>query len=201
VIRVLLAEDQLLVLDALAILLGREPDIEVVATARDGAEAVRLAAELRPDVALLDVEMPGLDGIEATRAIKSVSPATTVAILTTFDRPGYLERSLDAGATGFLLKDEPVEALARHIRRLHAGERVVDPTLAVHALIAGRCPLSAREREVLAAAADGASVAEIARRLGLSEGTVRNYLSLAIQKLGVANRAQAVQKARALGWV
>lgn len=200
-IRVLIAEDQFLVLDALAILLGREPDISVVAKAQDGAEAVHLAGLLTPDVALLDVEMPGMDGIEAAKAIKAASPATTVAILTTFDRPGYLERSLAAGASGFLLKDEPVEALARHIRRLHAGEPVVDPKLAIHALVAGRCPLSPREREVLKAAGDGATVADMARRLGLSEGTVRNHLSLAIQKLGVENRAQAVQKARQLGWL
>ena len=200
-IRLLLADDQALVRGALAALLDLEPDLEVVAEVASGAEVVRAATEHRPDVALLDVEMPGLDGIEATRQLKQALPATRVLIVTTFGRPGFLRRALQAGADGFLVKDTPARQLAEAVRRVHSGLRVVDPVLAADSLVAGESPLTGRESDVLRAARDGASVATIAGRLFLSEGTVRNHLSSAIGKTGSSNRAEAVRVADLNGWL
>jgi two-component system response regulator DesR len=200
-IRLLLADDQALVRGALAALLDLEPDLQVVAEVASGAEVVPAATEHRPDVALLDVEMPGLDGIEATRALKQALPATRVLIVTTFGRPGFLRRALQAGADGFLVKDTPARQLADAVRRVHSGLRVVDPVLAADSLVAGESPLTGRESEVLRAARDGASVATVAGRLFLSEGTVRNHLSSAIGKTGSSNRAEAVRVAEDNGWL
>ncbi|MEW9551753.1 response regulator [Nonomuraea sp. NPDC050783] len=200
-IRVMLAEDQGMVRGALASLLGLEPDIEVVGEAADGAQAVEVAARARPDVALLDIEMPGVDGLAAAAAITRDVPGCRVMILTTFGRPGYLRTAMEAGAVAFLVKDSPARELAAAIRRVHAGERVIDPGLAAAALSAGPNPLSGRERDVLAAAADGSTIGDIAGRLHLSEGTVRNYLSSAIQKTHARNRIEAVQRARTQGWL
>jgi two-component system response regulator DesR len=200
-IRLLLADDQALVRGALAALLDLEPDIAVVAEVATGEEVVAAARQHQPDVALIDVEMPGMDGIEATRALKQDRPATRVLIVTTFGRPGYLRRALQAGADGFVVKDTPARQLADAVRRVHAGLRVVDPELAADSLVAGDSPLTARESEVLRAARDGASVASIAARLYLSEGTVRNHLSSAIGKTGSANRAEATRVADQNGWL
>lgn len=200
-IRVLIAEDQGMVRGALATLLNLEPDMEVVAQAGSGDRVVALAREHDPDVALLDIEMPGLDGLSAASALHRALPQCVILILTTFGRPGYLRRAMEAGASGFLVKDGPVEVLAASIRRAVAGERVIDPELAAAALGAGPNPLSPRERDVLAAAADGATIAAIAGHLFLSEGTVRNYLSSAIQKTGTRNRIEAVRMADAHGWL
>lgn len=198
-IRVLLAEDQAMVRGALASLLGLEPDIEVVGEAADGAAAIEVAAQVKPDIALLDIEMPGMDGITAGATVAATG--CKVMILTTFGRPGYLRAAMEAGAVAFLVKDSPARELAAAIRRVHAGERVIDPGLAAAALSAGPNPLSARERDVLAAAADGATIGDIAAGLHLSEGTVRNYLSSAIQKTHARNRIEAVQRARTQGWL
>lgn len=201
-IRVLLAEDQHLVRGALAALLELEEDFTVVAGVADGAAAVAAAVEHRPDVVLLDVEMPVLDGIEATAEILAKVPSARVLILTTFGRPGYLRRAMDAGASGFVVKDTEPARLADAVRRAVAGQIVVDPALAVASLgHGGQDPLSRRERDVLRAAEDGASVAALARSLNLSEGTVRNYLSSAIGKLGAGNRAEAARLARRQGWL
>ena len=200
-IRVLLAEDQAMVRGALAALLSLQPDIEVVAEVSRGDEVVEAALAARPDIALLDIEMPGCDGLEAAAMLRERMPACRVLILTTFGRPGYLRRAMERGASGFLLKDAPATELAGAIRRVMAGERVVDPALATEALTAGQNPLTEREREVLAAAAHGASIADIAATLYLSDGTVRNYLSLAIQKLGVHNRVEAAHLAEEKGWL
>lgn len=200
-IRVLLAEDQGLVRDALARLLELEPDLHVVAQVAAGDEVVAAATSAAADVALLDIEMPGLDGLSATAALRAALPGCRVLILTTFGRPGYLRRAMDAGASGFLVKDGPVDELAAAIRRAVRGEQVIDPTLAISALTVGPNPLSARERDVLVAAADGSTVADIARRLCLSEGTVRNYLSAAITKTGARNRLEAGRVATANGWL
>ncbi|WP_214324082.1 response regulator transcription factor [Nonomuraea sediminis] len=200
-IRVVLAEDQGMVRGALASLLGLEPDIEVVGEAADGEEAVAVVLKQRPDIALLDIEMPLLDGIGAASRIAVEVPACRVMILTTFGRPGYLRNAMEAGAVAFLVKDSPARELASAIRRVHAGERVIDPGLAAAALSAGPNPLSARERDVLAAAADGSTIGDIARKLHLSEGTVRNYLSSAIQKTHARNRIAAVQRAQTQGWL
>jgi two-component system response regulator DesR len=200
-IRVLLAEDQGMVREALATLLGLEHDIEVVAQVGRGDEVVPAALEARPDVALLDIEMPGADGLTAAAALRRALPACRTLILTTFGRPGYLRRAMNQGASGFLVKDAPASELAAAIRRAAAGQRMVDPGLAAAALAEGASPLSEREREVLAAAAEGATVADIATRLYLSEGTVRNYLSAAIRKTGARNRAEAGRVAEEKGWL
>jgi two-component system, NarL family, response regulator DesR len=200
-IKVLIAEDQGLVRGALAALLGLEGDIEVVAEVGRGDEVVARALEARPDVALLDIEMPGLDGLAAAAQLRRAIPACHVLILTTFGRPGYLRRAMEAGASGFLLKDAPATELASAIRRAAAGGRVVDQALAVEALSEGSNPLTEREREVLAATVDAATIADIAARLSLSEGTVRNHLSAAIQKVGARNRAEAARIALDKGWI
>lgn len=200
-IRLLLAEDQAMVRGAIAALLRLEGDLEIVAEVGRGDEVVPAALEHRPDVAVLDIEMPGLDGLAATAQLRTALPACRVVILTTFGRPGYLRRAMEAGATGFLLKEAPAAELAAAIRRVAAGQRVVDPGLAVSALSEGANPLSEREREVLALASERGTVAEIAERLVLSEGTVRNHLSAAIQKTGARNRAEAARIAAAKGWL
>jgi two-component system, NarL family, response regulator DesR len=200
-IRVLLAEDQAMVRGALVALLALEGDIEIVAEVGRGDQVVTVALATKPDVALLDIEMPGCDGITAAAALHSKLPSCRVLILTTFGRPGYLRKAMESGVVGFLLKDAPSAQLATAIRRAVAGERVVDPTLAMAALSEGNNPLTEREREVLAAATDGASISEIAASLFLSEGTVRNYLSLAIQKLGAHNRVEAAHIAEEKGWL
>jgi len=198
---VLLAEDQALVRGALAALLELQPDLLVVAEVGRGDEVLPTALASGPDVALLDIELPGIDGLAAAAALRAGLPACRVLMVTTFGRVGYLRRALEVGAVGFLLKDSPATELAGAIRRAMAGERVVDPTLALSALSVGHNPLSAREREVLAAAAGGAGLAAVAARLALSEGTVRNHLSVAIQKLGVRNRIEAARLAEARGWL
>jgi two-component system response regulator DesR len=200
-IRVLLAEDQAMVRGALAALLTLEGDIEIVAEVGRGDEVAAVALATKPDVALLDIEMPGCDGITAAAALHSKLPSCRVLILTTFGRPGYLRKAMESGVVGFLLKDAPSAQLATAIRRAMAGERVVDPTLAMAALSEGNNPLTEREREVLAAASGGASISEIASSLFLSEGTVRNYLSVAIQKLNAHNRVEAAHIAERKGWL
>ncbi|WP_030571612.1 response regulator transcription factor [Streptomyces aureocirculatus] len=200
-IRVLLAEDQGMMRGALALLLGMETDIEVVAQVGTGDEIVPTALTARPDVALLDIELPGRSGLEAAADLRAECPECRVLILTTFGRPGYLRRAMEAGAAGFLVKDGPVEELAEAIRAVLRGETVVDPALAAAALGAGPNPLTGREADVLAAAVDGATVADIASALHLSESTVRNYLSAAIGKTGTRNRMEAVREARHQGWL
>ena len=200
-IRVLLAEDQGMMRGALAMLLDMEEDIEVVGQVEAGDQVLATAIETRPDVALLDVEMPGRSGLDAAADLRDKLPSCKVLILTTFGRPGYLRRAMESGASGFLLKDGPVEELADAIRKVLAGQQVMDPALAAAALCAGPNPLTDRERDVLTAAADGATVADIAQRLFLSESTVRNYLSSAIGKTGSRNRIEAVQAARSNGWL
>ncbi|GAB7005780.1 response regulator transcription factor [Nocardioides sp. AN3] len=200
-IRLLLADDQALVRGALAALLSLEPDLEVVAEVGSGDAVLPAVLEHRPDVALLDVEMPGMDGIAATALVRAKSPRTRVLIVTTFGRPGFLRRALQAGADGFVVKDTPAAELADAVRKVHLGLRVVDPQLATDSLVAGESPLTPRETEVLRAARDGATVATIAKRLFLSEGTVRNHLSAAIGKTGAATRAEAVLTAEGNGWL
>jgi len=200
-IRVLLAEDQAMVRGALAALLRLEEDLDVVAEVGRGDEVVPAALEFRPDVALLDIEMPGGDGLDAARALKKSLPVCRVVILTTFGRSGYLRLAMESGAVGFLLKDAPAAELAVAIRRVMAGERVVDPDLALSALSDGGNPLTMREREVLHASLSGASIADIASKLYLTEGTVRNHLSAAIQKLGAQNRMEAARLAEEKGWL
>ena len=201
VIRVLVADDQALVRAGLAALLDLEPDLTVVAQAADGHEAVALAARERVDVALLDIEMPGLTGLEATEQIVAAGRGTRCLIVTTFDRPGYLRRAFDAGASGFVVKDTPAAELAEAIRKVHVGLRVVDPALAEKSLLAGPNPLTPRERDVLREASHGASAGQIARALHLSAGTVRNHLSSAIGKTGVQNRSEAAALALRNGWI
>lgn len=200
-IRVLLAEDQAMVRGALAALLRLEADIEIVREVARGDEVLPAALETQPDVALLDIEMPGGDGLSAAQALHERLPTCRIVILTTFGRSGYLRQAMESGAVGFLLKDAPAAKLATALRRVMAGERVVDPELALTALSDGDNPLTPREREVLVASLDGASIADIAARLYLSEGTVRNHLSSAIQKLGVHNRMEAARLAEAKGWL
>jgi two-component system, NarL family, response regulator DesR len=201
VIRVLIAEDQAMVRGALASLLGLEDDIEVVAEVDRGDLVVDAARSRAVDVALLDIEMPGLDGLSAAAALGREVPGVRALILTTFARPGYLRRALEGGAAGFLPKDAPASELAAAIRRVAAGERVVDPALAAAAVTEGESPLTPREHEVLAAAREHETAAEIARSLFLSEGTVRNYLSSAIRKLGARNRVEALRRAEEKGWL
>jgi two-component system response regulator DesR len=198
-IRVLLAEDQAMVRGALAALLSREADIEVVAEVARGDTVVDAALVARPDVALLDIEMPGGGGLDAAQALHIALPSCRVVILTTFGRSGYLRRAMESGAVGFLLKDEPAKALAVALRRVMTGERVVDPELAVASLSEGANPLTSREREVLSASLFDASLTDIAARLSLSEGTVRNHLSAAMQKLGAQNRMEAARLAEQKG--
>jgi two-component system response regulator DesR len=200
-IRLLLADDQELVLTALATLLDLEEDFEVVASVGRGDEVVAAAQEHRPDVALLDIQMPGLDGLATAAVLAAQVPDCRVVILTTFGRAGYLRRAMEAGAVGFVVKDAPAEVLADTIRRVMAGERVVDPQLAAATLAAGESPLTARERDVLTVARTGATVAEIAAKLYLSQGTVRNYLSTAIAKTATRNRLEALRVADERGWL
>jgi two-component system response regulator DesR len=201
VIRLLLADDQALVRGALAALLDLESDLEVVAEVSRGDEVVPAAVEHRIDVALLDIEMPGIDGIAATAALRTALPTCRVLIVTTFGRPGYLRRAMEAGASGFVVKDTPARQLAEAVRRVHAGLRVVDPALAEESLVSGASPLTARETEVLRAARGGDTVADVAAAVFLSEGTVRNHLSAAIGKTGARNRAEAVRLAEDRGWL
>ncbi|MHB8599472.1 MAG: response regulator [Ktedonobacteraceae bacterium] len=196
-----IAEDQAMVRGALAALLTLEGDIEIIAEVGRGDEVVSAALNAHPDVALLDIEMPGCDGITAAAALHAQLPSCCILILTTFGRPGYLRQAMESGVVGFLLKDAPATQLATAIRRTVAGERVVDPTLAMAALSEGNNPLTKQERTVLIAATRGASIAEIATTLFLSEGTVRNYLSVAIQKLGAHNRIEAAHIAEQKGWL
>ncbi len=197
----MLAEDQAMMRGALALLLDLEEDVEVVAQVGTGDAIVPTALETRPDVALLDVELPGMSGLEAAELLRDQLPSCRVVVVTTFGRPGYLQRAMAAGALGFLVKDGPVEELADAVRRVVAGEVVVDPALAGQALRAAPSPLTTREREVLVAAEDGATVADIAARLHLSTSTVRNYLSDAIGKTGARNRTEAAVRARGHGWL
>ncbi|WP_370147444.1 response regulator [Streptacidiphilus sp. EB129] len=190
-----------MVREALAALLGLEGDIDVVAQVARGDEVVAAALEHEVDVALLDIEMPGMTGIEAAAELHRKRPATRIVILTTFGRPGYLRRAMEAGADAFLVKDAPAAQLAEAVRRVLRGERVIDPTLAAAALAEGANPLTSRERDVLAAASDGSANTDVAKALHLSEGTVRNYLSAAIQKTGARNRTEAVRIAREKGWL
>ncbi|QYJ02781.1 response regulator transcription factor [Nocardioides panacisoli] len=201
VIRVLLADDQAMVRGALAALLDLEPDIEVVAQVGSGDEVVEAARGATVDVCVLDIEMPGSDGIAAAAQVRDELPGVRSVIVTTFGRPGYLRRALEAGADGFLVKDTPATELAEAVRRIHAGLRVVDPALAAESLAEGANPLTEREREVLRCAREGLRVAEIATRVHLSPGTVRNYLSSAIGKTGAATSTQAAQAADARGWL
>ncbi|MGW6705514.1 response regulator transcription factor [Streptomyces sp. NPDC054956] len=200
-IRILLAEDQSMVREALAALLGLEPDIEVLAQVARGDEVVAAARSHDVNVALLDIEMPGMTGIEAAAALRTALPSLRIVILTTFGRPGYLRGAMEAGASAFLVKDAPAAQLAAAVRKVLAGERVIDPTLAAAALAEGANPLTDREREILREAESGATNAELAARLHLSQGTVRNYLSTAIQKLAARNRAEAIRVARDKGWL
>jgi two-component system response regulator DesR len=200
VIRVLIAEDQGMVLGALAALLELEPDIEVAGRARDGREALELVQTAKPDVVLTDIEMPRMTGLELAAELRRQGNPARVVILTTFARGGYLRRALDAGAAGYLLKDAPAERLAEAVRRVHSGLRAVDPELAAAAW-EDADPLTDRERQVLRLAGEGQSSARIAAELHLSEGTVRNYLSEAISKVGAGNRVEAARIARQKGWL
>nr|WP_272919376.1 response regulator transcription factor [Amycolatopsis rubida] len=197
----MLADDQAMVRGALATVLGLEADIEVVAQVGTGDEVVAAAKEAAPDVALLDVQMPGMDGLTAAAELKTALPACRVIICTTFGRPGYLARAMAAGAAGFVVKDAPPEQLVEAVRRVHSGLRVVDPALAAESLATGTSPLTARERDVLSAAKDGSTVADIAKSLFLSDGTVRNHLSSAIGKTGARTRAEAVRLSEERGWL
>ena len=200
-IRVLLVEDQTMMRDAVASLLSLEDDIEVVGAVGRGDDAVTAAERLTPDVALVDIELPGLDGLSVAERLASSVPSCRVVIVTTFGRPGYVRRAMTANVGGFILKETPASDVASVVRRVHAGERIVDPSLAVEALREGDDPLTQRERDVLRAAREHATIAEIAGHLFLSEGTVRNYLSSVIQKLGARNRAEAIAVAEQKGWL
>jgi two-component system response regulator DesR len=200
-IRLLLADDQALVRGALAALLSLESDLTVVAEVGRGDEVLDAARDSQPDVALIDVEMPGLDGIAVTAELRRELSDCRVLVVTTFGRPGYLRRAMEAGASGFVVKDTPARQLAEAVRRVHAGLRVVDPSLAAETLASGRSPLTARETDVLRAAREGATVADLAASLHLSEGTVRNHLSAAIGKTAARTRAEAVRVAEENGWL
>ncbi|MGO1165718.1 MAG: response regulator [Janibacter sp.] len=197
----LLADDQALVRGAMVALLGLEEDLEVVAEVGSGGEVLEAARRTRPDVAVLDIEMPGVDGITATAELAREVPETRILIVTTFGRPGYLRRALEAGASGFVVKDTPSEELAEAVRTVARGGRVVDPSLATEVVVGGPNPLTEREREVLGQALDGRSAAAIAARVHLSPGTVRNHLSSAIGKTGSSNRVEAARRAQELGWL
>ena len=199
--RVLIAEDQAMIRGALAALLAREHDIEVVARVERGDAVIKEALRTNPDVALLDIEMPGQDGIAAAAGLREKLPSCRVLILTIFGRPGYLRRAVDSGVTGFMLKDAPPEELAAAVRKAAAGEKVIDSKLAVAALEEGSSPLTPRERDVLALSVRGATVDEVARQLHLTRGTVRNHLSIAIQKLHARNRVEAARIAEEKGWL
>ena len=199
-IRVVIAEDQAMVLGALAALLEIEGDIEVVGRAHDGDQALAICSEKKPDVLLTDIEMPKMTGLELASAVRRAQLPTRVIILTTFARGGYLRRALEAGASGYLLKDSPAEQLANAVRRVKQGGRVIDPELAAEAW-SEPDPLTDRERQVLRMAGEGQTSADIASSLNLSEGTVRNYLSEAINKLGAGNRVEAARIAREKGWL
>jgi two-component system response regulator DesR len=200
-IKVLLADDQALVRGALAALLALEPDLEVVAEVGRGDEVVDAARSSGADVCLLDIEMPGVDGIAAAAAVRNDLPGVRTLVVTTFGRPGYLRRALEAGASGFVVKDTPARQLAEAVRRVHAGLRVVDPSLATESLVDGANPLTDREREVLGVALRGGTVAAIAGVVHLSQGTVRNHLSSAIGKTGTSTRAEAARVAQDRGWL
>lgn len=204
-ITVLIADDQALIRNAFAALLGLEPDIEVVAQSSTVGETIDRAMATTPDVVVMDVQMPGegdnRDGIDASAVLHERLPATKVIIVTTFGRPGYLRRALEAGVLGFMVKDAPADHLIEGIRRVAKGLRVVDPELAVSSLSVGPSPLTEREAEVLSAAGEGGTTTDIARRVFLSEGTVRNHLSSAMGKVGAANRAEAVRIATENGWL
>ncbi len=197
----LLADDQALVRGAMAALLGLEDDLEVVAEVGTGDEVLEAALRTRPDVAVLDVEMPGADGITVAAELTRRLPGTKVLIVTTFGRPGYLRRALESGASGFVVKDTPSDELAEAVRTVARGGRVVDPSLATEVVVGGPNPLTDREREVLAEALDGKSAAAIAARVHLSPGTVRNHLSSAIGKTGSSNKVEAARRAQDLGWL
>ena len=199
--RILLADDQTLIREALAALLSFEPDMEVVAQVGRGDEVVKAAAEHHIDVALLDIEMPGMDGLAAAGQLHRAQPEVKIVILTTFGRPGFLRRAMQSGVSAFIVKDSPPDRLATAVRKALAGERVIDPDLAAAALAEGINPLTPRERDVLAASADGSLISEIAGQLYLSEGTVRNYLSACIQKTGARNRTEALRIAEERGWL
>ena len=200
-IRVLIAEDQAMIREALAALLSFEDDIEVVAQVGRGDEVVAAATEHDAEVALLDIEMPGLDGLSAASALRRAKPALKIVILTTFGRPGFMRRAMETGVSAFLVKDSPADRLAETVRTVLAGGRVIDPDLAAAALAEGDNPLTPRESDVLAASADGSMISEIAAKLYLSEGTVRNYLSACIQKTGARNRTEALRIAEDRGWL
>jgi two-component system response regulator DesR len=201
VIRLLLADDQALVRGAMAALLDMEPDLKVVAEVGRGDEVLDAVRDHGVDVALLDVEMPGMDGVAAARELHRAVPACRVLMVTTFGRAGYLRQAMAAGASGFIVKDTPARQLADAVRRVHEGLRVVDPALAAQSLAQGDSPLTERESDVLRSARDGGTVADIARDLHLSEGTVRNHLSSAIGKTGARTRAEAVRLALDNGWL
>ena len=199
-ISLVLAEDQAMVLGAFSRLLALEDDLEVVATATDGGAALAAALEHVPDVLVTDIEMPGMSGLDVAAALRNTGARTRVMIVTTFARAGYLRRAMDTGVSGYVLKDAPIDQLVGAVRRVHAGERVVDPALAMSAWDAAD-PMTDRERDVLRLAADGLPNGDIAARLHLAEGTVRNYLSTVITKLGVRNRIEAARLARDRGWL
>ncbi len=200
-ITVVLAEDQGILRSSLTVMLGIEPDIQVVASAANGTEGLRAVGLHLPAVLVTDIEMPQLTGLDLAARVKELYPATRVLILTTFARPGYLRRALDAGAIGYLLKDCPSTEMAEAVRRVARGERVIDPGLAAESWSADAGPLTEREREVLRRAGEGESTAELARTLRLTEGTIRNYLSEAISKVGAHNRTEAARIARGKGWL
>jgi two-component system, NarL family, response regulator DesR len=200
-IKVLLADDQALVRGAMAALLALEPDIDVVAEVGRGDEVLAEVRRTAPDVCLLDIEMPGLDGLAVAEQLAEVAPQCRTLIVTTFSRPGYLRRALDAGAGGFVVKDTPAKELAEAVRRVHAGLRVIDPALATESLTHGPNPLTEREQQVLREALSGVPVAEIATRVHLTAGTVRNHLSSAIGKTNTSTRAEAARLAQDLGWI
>lgn len=200
-ITIVIVDDQALIRGALAALLDLEPDLQVIGEAGSGEDGVEVVRQIRPDVVLMDVELPGIDGIEATARLSRARVGSKVLVVTTFGRPGYLRRAMQAGASGFVVKDTPAKQLAEAVRRIHAGLRVVDPALAADSLAVGESPLTPRETEVLRTAAQGGTVSDIAREVHLSEGTVRNHLSSAIGKTLARNRADAVRIAQDSGWL